>query len=890
MMRNKKLLQALLVVFSLTAISLSAAGCGLLPSNSSESASESEQISSSSVEEQPVYEFEGLNDVKLTTSATSYDYAAKVTAYKNFEEITFDVDDSAVEYGTPGEYSVTYKAEDYERTVKVYIYGSPTFTETGATITYKDVQTASALRKAVTAKDTFGVELTVSVVEGVQANELGYIEYGEHSVKFSATDSVGNTAEFVCNIIVSDADKPALTDIGIDLVDIQEVTQFDGIQINKIYLDGSELTSDDYSFMNGYLTFTESFLLNKELGDYTLLVITSNGYGEITLSITDNEDAKYSFLITDMNYQNELSFKKASLTSHQKNISFEYALETADGEAVTLSETEDGYTFRPGLDTSFKLTVTAKRGTEAAGVKVYPFTIQDDVYMWMVNRNNEKESVNFVLIDDAYEYGYSEEQSFNSLGSLKVSAYSGGCVQYLLYNVTNIAPNSTLNFYVYNPNGIALQAYVYNNSGYWANQNLAVCSNVADISAETGWQKVSLTLSAGFDGTLGGMSTFAENTSQAEIRIYNPDAWKWEDTETPFTLYTSNVYLETTHGMDGVSYDESQHQSTGVVTMPVELATASSTDGRHTFKYEISKGGTVLQSSNEEFTYTPTEEGEYTYTITSYWRGTQVGEKTYTITIGGMLALATNPYYQFDANGNVTLPAATCAIPGATLKYTVTNPAEEVVTLSSDLVYDTKKTHGTYIYKVEAIVENVTVAEASQTIQIHDGRVLIANGVGESGFKGSDMNMGTGTSFTFTTEEAAPGEIGCLKVDNTNQNYGELGNFNLQIGGCDLTGKTMLVFYIKHTSTNPIDLNMYGTFGGTAQFSINFWFDGTKYESWDNYPIQKSDEWQKVEVLLTNTAGTPVEGSDIRINFQSQGYNWVEGEQPVIYISNIYYV
>lgn len=876
-MRNKKLLQALLVVFSLTAISLSAIGC-----------SRGGPTSSSSPE--AVYEFEGLNDVKLALSATSYDYAANVKAYKNFEEITFDVDDSAVVYGTPGEYSVMYKAEDYEETVNVYIYGLPTFTETGATITYKDVQTMATLRKAVTAKDTFGVELSVSVVQGVQANELGYIEYGEHSVKFSATDSVGNTAEFPCNIIVSDADKPALTDIGIDLVDIQKVTQFDGIQINKIYLDGTELTSDDYSFMNGYLTFTESFLLNKELGDYELLVITSNGYDEITLSLTDAEDAKYSFHITDMNYQNELSFKAAKLTSHQKDISFEYTLENADGEAVALSATEDGYTFRPGLETSFKLTITAKRGAEDAGVKVYPFTIQDDVYMWMVNRNNDKESVNFVLSDDEYEYGYSEEQSFNSLGSLKASAYNGGCVQYLLYNVTNIAPGSTLNFYVYNPNGIALQAYIYNNSGYWENQGLTVCSNVADISAETGWQKVSLTLSDGFDGTFGAMSTFEENAAQAEIRIYNPDAWKWENSETYFTLYTSNVYLETTHGMNDVSYDESQHQSTGVVMMPVELATASSTDGRHTFKYEISKGDTVLQFANEEFTYTPTEEGEYTYTITSFWRGTQVGEKTYTVTIGGTLALATNPYYQFDTNGNVTLPAATCVIPGATLKYTVTNPSKEVVTLGSGLVYDTKKTNGEYIYKVEAIVENVTIAETSQTIQIHDSRVLIANGVGESGFKGSDMDMDTGTSFTFTTEEAAPGEIGCLKLDNTNHKHGELGNFNLQLGGCDLTGKTMAVFYIKHTSTNPIDINMYGTYGNVGQPSVNFWFGGKKYETWDNYPIQASDEWQKVEVLLTNSNGAHVEGSDIRININSQGYKWAEGEQPVIYISNIYYV
>ena len=49
-------------------------------------------------------------------------------------------------------------------------------------------------------------------------------------------------------------------------------------------------------------------------------------------------------------------------------------------------------------------------------------------------------------------------------------------------------------------------------------------------------------------------------------------------------------------------------------------------------------------------------------------------------------------------------------------------------------------------------------------------------------------------------------------------------------------------------------------------------------------------EWQKVEILLADTVGRPLEQtSDIRINITTQSYKWAENEAPVIYLSNIYY-
>lgn len=100
----------------------------------------------------------------------------------------------------------------------------------------------------------------------------------------------------------------------------------------------------------------------------------------------------------------------------------------------------------------------------------------------------------------------------------------------------------------------------------------------------------------------------------------------------------------------------------------------------------------------------------------------------------------------------------------------------------------------------------------------------------------------------------------------------------------------MVVFYIKHTS--KVGLSVQG-FASNTWIYTNFWFNGTRYQE-DSFVITGvEDGWQKVEMHLANPLGTPVEGADIRLNIitnPQEGYPWSEGDEPVIYISNIYYV
>ncbi len=904
-MKGKKIIKALLAVCSLATIAF-AAGCGAPvdsssgPDQSSHSSTPSESTSppdgsSSSSPAEAVYEFEGTKDVHIAASAETYDFTAGVTATKNLEAAEFTVDSSAVRFGTPGEYAVKYKLDDYEEEIKVYIYGDPVFVSAATTLSYLDAQTETGLKKAATAKDFFGNELSVKVEEGIAPNALGYIEYGKHTVKFSATDKVGNKKEYTLEVMVSDADKPDLADIEIDLVDIEKTTRYDGLQISKIIYDGAALTSDDYSFINGYLAFSEAFVLDKEVGDYQLLVVTNGGYDEVTLSVTDKENVKYAFSLSDMSYANILGFDGAELLSHQRNISFEYLLKDSNDAEVELTATDTGYTFVPGLETSFSLTLTAKRNGTAVGTEEYPFTVQDDVYMWMVNRKNDASKTNYYFLNDGeYEAEYDGAESPDGNGSLYVENVYGefkGVVQFYLNGVSNLAKGAKLNFYIYNPTGIKLGAYIYTNSGYW-NAGMTggtidgVLTDQAEISEQTGWQKVTLTLLPGFDGSLGGMSNPADDkASKAELRIFNPDNWKWEG-EGSFGFNISNIYVETVHGTEGISYDETKHQNTGVATLPVTLASASSTDGRHWFEYEVKKGDIPVAMSEETMSFTPAEEGTYTYTITCYWRDEKVDIQTYTIEVGGALALAVNPYYQYDINGKVALPKASCAIAGAALKYTVTNSAGDATVLGEDMAYDTKKTNGSYTYKVEAFVGGTVVATAEKVLPIHDGRVMYGSGISADG-----MPLMYNNTPEFTTEVAAPGELGSMKLDG-NKNMlekKELGNFNIRLDERAL-GKSMVVFYIKHTS--KVGLSVQG-FASNTWIYTNFWFNGTRYQE-DSFVITGvEDGWQKVEMHLANPLGTPVEGADIRLNIitnPQEGYPWSEGDEPVIYISNIYYV
>ena len=164
--------------------------------------------------------------------------------------------------------------------------------------------------------------------------------------------------------------------------------------------------------------------------------------------------------------------------------------------------------------------------------------------------------------------------------------------------------------------------------------------------------------------------------------------------------------------------------------------------------------------------------------------------------------------------------------------------------------------------------------------------VLVANGCGEELFNGNVLNMNNGTTYTYCAEESAPNEVGCLKVDTTNHFNREKGNFSFWLADTDIVGKSKLTFYIKHTGSKPLDISFYSTNSGN---NVNYWYNGTKYETWDNFPIEGKNEWQKVEVILASPIGTPIGGAQIQMTIASQGYAWGEGEAPVIYISNIYF-
>lgn len=839
-----------------------------------------------------VYSFEGIEDIHLSQSATEYDFSEGVTGFKDLKEAEFQVDASAVKFGTAGKYEITYSIENYKQTANVYIYGMPEFTVTSSTITYAEAQTESGLKSGVTAKDTFGNALEIKVTQKIAAGAGGYIEYGNHTVKYTATDKVGNTKEYEREVTVSDADKPQYEEFAIDLLDIDVSKNLGNVELISIKFDNEPMQAGEYTFAGGYLAFSSEFVLQQELGKHTVFLATSAGYGEMVWNLTDAQPADFAIDVSDMGYSNQLSIPKAQLLSNQRNITFEYVLKDGQGKVCGLTDDGETLSFIPGLGTDFTLTVNAKRGTESAGSEEFDFKVYDDVYAWVTNANEKK---NNVFVKPDYLGAYSEEQAYEGdKGSYYIknqTEQDRGNVAINLKSTGLVPAGSTFVIYVYNPTGVELDSYIYTNSGYWIPPRVEVAgilSGVAKVPAEKGWHKVEITLVPGFDGNFVNMTSETANSAETQIRFTTSD-WKWSG-EGDFGIYVSNIYLKQDHTTTTVIYDENGFTENGLVGAELVLPKIAQQDGRIHAEYALeTKDGTPVEEgwNAAEFKFVAKEEGEYVYRITSYWRDTEIETKEYTIQVAGSVTLPVEKSYEYNfETGEVVLPEALVAeaLQGKTVRYSIQASGGEKQVLGQDRKYTCTKI-GDYTYSAEVLdTDGTSVLDStSATIRLVPSNVLIGFGQDAASVNGVDMGMGT--TFTYTDAKAYNGELGSVLVDNTNQTMGEKGNFNLQMGATNIANVDQIVFWIYVPANVQLGFNVYSA---TSWIYSNYWYNGQQYTGDTVYPVQGKAEWQKIEFNIQEN----VSGADIRLNIitdSNQGYPWEEGQPAQIYISNIYY-
>lgn len=250
------------------------------------------------------YTVMGAKDWNIKASESIFDYSVGVVAIlADGTEKNVRVDDSDVEYGKAGSYSIIYyygkdSSEGVEKTVK--IYDLPTFNvgET-RTISYQDARITGA-SSGVTAKDSFDQPLSVTVVDDGGMSEL--LEYKTYTVEYSAADLAGNVTELTCAVTIGDEGRPDVEDIEHTLTGTTEasdcsfpVTLNGGTFAALEVFDGetwTELSEADYKY-DEKVTLYGSWLVTQPLSEAVKMkLVTNTGEREFTLKLEETTDFK----------------------------------------------------------------------------------------------------------------------------------------------------------------------------------------------------------------------------------------------------------------------------------------------------------------------------------------------------------------------------------------------------------------------------------------------------------------------------------------------------------------------------------------------------------------------------------------------------------------------
>lgn len=240
-----------------------------------------------------------------------------------------------------------------------------TITVNKSELTYSEIGDAASAGLKVCNEN--GESMRVRLVSEIK-DELGRIAYGEKTLKYEVLDKDGNILiAFTRKVVVTEKNRPTYESQSCDLSEIKlDYAQKDdyGIdlgytELQSIIYNGTVLTEDEYTvqvldenvalsqkavFING------SFLQNLGAGIYDFEIVTSFGYNNYQLTVTDAEKARYIFdgsldenyIITDPEYVLPLI---TTAENCYQNFEAEYAL-LYDGKKVE-DVTKDGeYIYR----------------------------------------------------------------------------------------------------------------------------------------------------------------------------------------------------------------------------------------------------------------------------------------------------------------------------------------------------------------------------------------------------------------------------------------------------------------------------------------------------------------------------------------------------------------
>lgn len=432
------------------------------------------------------YAIEGNADIRIGVSATEYDFLGGVRGYKDGAETQVTVDSSSVTFGTAGEYEITYTVGTLTQKQKVYIYGAPTISFTSDTVAYENTATNEGLLAGVTATDTFGGALSVTVSGDLQRDELGRLALSQQ-LKYAARDEYGNQAEKTRNFTVVNDFK--LDDKTVDFADA-DVTISVGNKFKGLYKNQEKVSSQNYFYQNGILGFEVDYLVALGTGKFEFLVVTDEGYSAFNLTLTDNQPAKFAIPDFVRAYAFADNVKvvipEVKKIGHQ-NLSFEYFVTDGAGNAVTVAEENGERYFAPTAAAKYTLTVKAMRGEEMAGEKSVEIFVRGDAVI--LNETSDCESAIECAAAGtlgASEVNFTADKAYgDELGSARITGILDKGT-YLIFNLKNPLIASTngyygLEFNLFNDTGAELELYTY-------------FAQILTIPADAQWTKIRLTM------------------------------------------------------------------------------------------------------------------------------------------------------------------------------------------------------------------------------------------------------------------------------------------------------------------------------------------------------------------------------------------------------------
>ena len=367
--------------------------------------------------------FEGVEEIHAPVgTVTEESLLAGVTAVDaNGKKKDVTVDLGGADLSKPGRYLIEYKAGDNVKREAVYLYGDISFQVNGQKpesdkieIDFATAINSLHFAKIVSATDSFGNQITATLVEGDQFDYA----VGEYTAKYTATDKAGQTAEKTFTYVVtSDIEMTVQSSVTVkyEQDSVTFKVDLDGEKDVWLMANGGLVSIADYVVTEDGLELKSSYFRTLAPGENTLKLCSVNGSTEFTFTVVDTGKPLFTF---DSIYKTNIiagspvvyKMPKSQIAGHEYSYSFKV---TKDGVTYKAEQkgnnllitTSSGKNPGPGM---YDITVTAtnkadtsKKTTFKGDFRVY--TNQAEIDGWKFgNDGNGSQMVNVDLSDEGY--------------------------------------------------------------------------------------------------------------------------------------------------------------------------------------------------------------------------------------------------------------------------------------------------------------------------------------------------------------------------------------------------------------------------------------------------------------------------------------------------------